>query len=99
MHIVAYLMTLAVKVKLSLCLTNLALRHEGVWGSGCIDPHFRDLGTSWRRVVSFTSRPLYLRIKVPGTHLIGGWVDPGAGLDDVEKGTGTRTPTPRSSSP
>jgi hypothetical protein len=28
------------KVKLSMCLTNEALRHEGVWGSGCIDPHF-----------------------------------------------------------
>jgi hypothetical protein len=36
------------KVKLSLCLTNSALRHEGVWGSGCIDLHFLDLGTSWR---------------------------------------------------
>jgi hypothetical protein len=24
------------------------LRHEGVWGSGCIDPCFLDLGTSWR---------------------------------------------------
>jgi hypothetical protein len=38
----------------------------------------------------------------PGTHWIGGWVDPTAGLDDVEKilyPTGTRTPTPRSSSP
>jgi hypothetical protein len=35
-----------VKVKLSLCVTNQA--HEGVWGSGCIDPHFLDLGTSWR---------------------------------------------------
>jgi hypothetical protein len=23
--------------------------------------------------------------RVPGTHWIGGWVDPGAGLDDVEK--------------
>jgi hypothetical protein len=34
------------KVKLSLCLTNLALRHEGIWGSGCIDLHFLDLGTS-----------------------------------------------------
>jgi hypothetical protein len=34
------------KVKLSLCLTNSALRHEDVWGSGCIDPHFLDLGTS-----------------------------------------------------
>jgi hypothetical protein len=50
-----------VKVKLPLWLTNLALRHEGVWGSGCIDPHFIDLGTSWRWVVSFMSRPLYPR--------------------------------------
>jgi hypothetical protein len=33
------------KVKLSLCWTNLALRYEGVWGSGCIDPHFLDHGT------------------------------------------------------
>jgi hypothetical protein len=33
-------------VKLSLCLTNAALRHEGVWRSGCIDSHFLDLGTS-----------------------------------------------------
>jgi hypothetical protein len=37
-----------VTVKFSLCLTNLALCHEGVWESGCIDPCFRDLGTSWR---------------------------------------------------
>jgi hypothetical protein len=21
---------------------------QDVWGSGCIDPHFLDLGTSWR---------------------------------------------------
>jgi hypothetical protein len=34
------------KVKLSLCLTNYALCHEDVWGSGCIDPRFLDLGTS-----------------------------------------------------
>jgi hypothetical protein len=33
--------------KLSPCLTNYKLRHE-VWGSGCIDPHCLDLGTSWR---------------------------------------------------
>jgi hypothetical protein len=40
--------------------------------------------------------------RIPGTHWIGGWVGPRAGLDDVEKildPTGTRTPTPRSSSP
>jgi hypothetical protein len=32
-------------------------------GGGCIDPHFLDLGTSWRWVVSFTPRPLYPRGK------------------------------------
>jgi hypothetical protein len=37
-----------------------------------------------------------------GTHWIGGWVGPRADLDDAEKildPTGTRTLTPRSSSP
>jgi hypothetical protein len=48
-------------------------------GNGCIDPHFLDLGTSWRWVVNFTPRPLYPRGKV------GGWVDLRAGLDDLEK--------------
>jgi hypothetical protein len=40
--------------------------------------------------------------RAPGTHWIGGWVGSRAGLDDVEKiidPTGTRTRTPRSSSP
>jgi hypothetical protein len=36
-------------------------------GSGCIDPHFLDLGTSWRWVVSFTPLPLYPWGKSPGT--------------------------------
>jgi hypothetical protein len=34
-------------------------------GSGCIDPHFLDLGTNWRWVVNFTPRPLYPRGKSP----------------------------------
>jgi hypothetical protein len=39
--------------------------------------------------------------KAPGPHWIGGWVGPEAGLDDVEKSdpTGTRTLTPRPSTP
>jgi hypothetical protein len=92
-----------VKVKLSLCLTNWALRHEGVWGSGCIDPHFLDLGTSWRWVVSFTPRPLYpcgeprylldWRLGRPqsrsGRH----------GKEKILDPTSTRTTTPPSSSP
>jgi hypothetical protein len=38
----------------------------------------------------------------PGTHYIGGWVDPRTGLDDVEKILDpyeARTVTPRSSGP
>jgi hypothetical protein len=53
--------------------------------SGCEDPHFLDLGISWRWVVSFTPQPLYPQGKIPGTHWIGGWVDPRAGMDDVKK--------------
>jgi hypothetical protein len=71
---------IAVKVK---CLISKALRHEGMSGKGCIDPHFLDLCTSQRWVVSFTPQPLYPRGKAPGTHWIGGWVGPRAGLDDV----------------
>jgi hypothetical protein len=36
-------------------------------------------------VVSYTPLPLYPRGKNPGTHWIGGWMDPRAGLEDVEK--------------
>jgi hypothetical protein len=57
--------TTAIELKLSLCLTNYALRHEGVWGSGCIDPRILYIGTSWRLVLNFTPRPLYPRGKSP----------------------------------
>jgi hypothetical protein len=50
---------------LFLRLNNKALRHEGVWGSGCIDPCFLDLGTSWRWMLSFTPGPPYPRGKSP----------------------------------
>jgi hypothetical protein len=58
------------KVKLSLCLTNQALLHEGIWGNGCIDSHFLDLGSSWRWVVSLTPRPLHPRY--PSYRRVGG---------------------------
>jgi hypothetical protein len=64
-----------------------------------IDLHFLDLGTSWRWVVSFTPRPLYPAERVPGTHWIGGCVDPTAGLDDAEKRKFLTLPTPPSSNP
>jgi hypothetical protein len=55
--------------------------------SGYIDPHFLDLSTSWRRVVSFTPLLIYPWGKTtpPLTHFIGGWVDPRRGLGNIEK--------------
>jgi hypothetical protein len=63
----------------------LQARHEGVWGSGCIDPCSLDLGISWRWVVSSTSSPFTSGERDPGTDWTGGWVNPRAGLDDMEK--------------
>jgi hypothetical protein len=48
-----------------LCLSNKALGHEGVWGSGYIDQRVLDLGSSCMRVVRLTPRPLYSGGKVP----------------------------------
>jgi hypothetical protein len=70
------------KVKLPLHI-NWASCHEGVLGSGGIALCMLDLGTRWRCEVSFTPWLLYLRERAPGTHWIGGWVDPRAGLDTV----------------
>jgi hypothetical protein len=80
-------------------LTNQVLRHEDVWGSGCIDPRILDLGTSWRWVVSFTHRPLYLRGKSPlyplDRRLDGPQSRSGRRGEDTNLApTGTRTPTP-----
>jgi hypothetical protein len=57
------------KVKLSLCLT----KHHATktcWESGCMAPRILDLGTRWRRVVSFTSQPLYPQGKSPWYPLV-----------------------------
>jgi hypothetical protein len=54
-------------------------------GEWCMDPHFLDLDTSWRWVVSFTPCRFTPGVKASGTHYIGGWVDPRACLDEVEK--------------
>jgi hypothetical protein len=56
-----------------------------VWGSGCIDPILLTsalAGSEWS-----ASRPRHLTSeeRAPGTHWIGGWVDPRAGQGDVEK--------------
>jgi hypothetical protein len=44
-----------IQVNLSLCLTKWALCHEGVWGSGCIDPHI--LASALSRGEWSASRP------------------------------------------
>jgi hypothetical protein len=62
------------RVKLSLCQTKLALRHELVYGNGCIDPCFLDRSTSWRWVVTVPP-PLYSRENSPPRiHWKGGWL-------------------------
>jgi hypothetical protein len=85
-----------VKVKLSLCfIFKWTPHHEGVLGSGGINPSILYLGTRWRWVVSFTPPPL--RERAPDTHCIGGWEGPRAGMDAVVK---RNIPSPyRKSSP
>jgi hypothetical protein len=73
-------------------------------GNGCIDPRILDIGTSLKRVVSFTPRPLYARGNIqPRTHWIGGWVSPRAGLDTGKRKSlalaENRTPTIQARSP
>jgi len=48
-------------------------------------PRILDHGTRWRRVVSFTTRLFYLRVKSSRYPLYEGWVGPRAGLDAVAK--------------
>jgi hypothetical protein len=68
-------------------------------GSGCIDPHFLDVGTSWRWVVNFTPRPLYTRYRLD--RRLGGPQSRSGRFGEVKilTPTGTWTPTPPSSSP
>jgi hypothetical protein len=68
------------KLKLSFCLTNSALKHEGVRGGGFIDPQILNLKNSWKQVVIFTPGE-----QGHGIHWIGGSVGPKAGLNDLEK--------------
>jgi hypothetical protein len=62
------------------------------WGVEVWLHSFFDLGTRWRWMVSFTTRPLYPRERAPSTHWIGGWVGSRAVLDAVMK---KKCPAPR----
>jgi hypothetical protein len=65
------------------------------YGSGCIDPHFLDFGTSWVGEW-LDSRPgrFIPKERAPGTHWIGGWVDRSGRLleQKILDYTGIRTP-------
>jgi hypothetical protein len=72
--------------------------------SGCIDPHFLELSTSWRWVGSFTPLPPYPRGKSPLYPLDRRFGGPQSrsgrrGEEKILDSTGTRTLNPRSSSP
>jgi hypothetical protein len=61
------------------------MKTNDVWVSGCIDSRILDLGTSWKRVVNFTFRPLHPRESAPATHWIGCRVGPRAAPDQVRR--------------
>jgi hypothetical protein len=65
------------KIKISLELTNEALRYADLWGSRCINLRFLDLGNIWRL--------LYFRGKTPSIHCTGGCLGPMTGLGDIER--------------
>jgi hypothetical protein len=69
-----FLVLSKVKVMLSLCLINYVLCPEDIWGSGSIAPSF----------LTSALHGMSGQLHALSTHLIGGWVDPTAGLDTVE---------------
>jgi hypothetical protein len=86
-----------------LCLTNSALRYESVLRCGYKDSRFFDLGTSWRWVVIFLSRPFYHWEETPRDPLVRRLVGPQSqsgrnGEGKILGPTGTRNPTSWSSS-
>jgi hypothetical protein len=72
-------------VKLSLWLTKSSVYHETYWGVGVWIHEF----LTWAVVGSEYSASSHYRFtpkeKARGTHRIGVWVGPRAGLDDVER--------------
>jgi hypothetical protein len=58
---------------------------KAYWGSGGIAPRILNLGARWRWVASFTHWRFTPRETASGTHRIGNWVGPRAGIDTVVK--------------
>jgi hypothetical protein len=44
---------------------------EGIWRRQDLPPNVLNFGTRWRRLISFTPRPIYPEESNPVTHLIG----------------------------
>jgi hypothetical protein len=97
MHILIEFQNKEYKIKVTLCLINETVLHEGVWRSGDKDPHVLDLG-------SFTPRPFYSRVRsaqYPMERRLGGAQSRSGrrGEEKILDPTGTRTPIPRASGP
>jgi hypothetical protein len=99
---IIYLLVSKVKVNLSVCLTNKALRHEGVWRAD-VHPHFLEFGLAggeWSasRLCRFTPvgksprYPLDRRLSGPQSR------SGRQGQEKIFDPTGTRTSTSLSSS-
>jgi len=73
-----------VKGKLSLCLTKHYVM-KTYWRSGGIASPILNLGTSWRSVSASRPDRFTSGESTPGTHRIGSWVGPRAGLDAMAK--------------
>jgi hypothetical protein len=84
MKVYHYKTSCKVKVNLSLCL----FKHHTMktyWGCGGTAPHILNLGTRWGEWSASWTGSFNPGVRAPGTHWIGGWVDPRFGLDAVAK--------------
>jgi hypothetical protein len=72
------------KVKVTLFLTSHHAMETYSRSVGIV-PRILNIDIRWRWVVSFTPRSLYPGERAPGTHRIGGWMNPKANLDAVAK--------------
>jgi hypothetical protein len=81
------------ELNLPLYLTNWAPSHEGLWVCRCIDPRFHDLGTSWRKVASFTLHPLYPQWNSPCYPMVRRLNVPVWTIWSILDATGVRSPT------
>lgn len=73
---------LTVKYRKVITAQKQVPRYEDEWGFGGKAPEILKLGTIWKCVVSLLHAPDRF---IPGTHRIGGWMDPRSDVDTVAK--------------